>query len=82
MTKIKLIEGWGQFYKFYSFWMSVIVAVAPDLLNLAIKQEILTVEQIPEWFSYTLKMLTFCWMAARLVKQQSLATATTVEIKA
>jgi len=72
MTKIELIDGWRQAWRFYTFWMSVIVAVTPDLLNLAIQHEVLKVEEVPAWFSYTLKMLTFTWMAARLIKQKSL----------
>lgn len=72
MTKVELIDGWKNAYRFYSFWASVIIAVMPDLLNLAISHEIIKAEEIPQWFSYTLKVSTFGWMAARLIKQEGL----------
>lgn len=72
MTKIKLIENWRSAWRMYSFWMSVLVAVSPNLLNLAIEHEIITLETIPGWFSSTLKVMTFTWMALRLIQQESL----------
>ena len=72
MTKIELIDGWKKAYRLYTFWMSVIIAVMPDILNLAIRYELITADEIPTWFSQTLKLATVAWMAARLVKQKSL----------
>jgi hypothetical protein len=73
--KIELIDQWRSAWRLYTFWMSVIVAVMPDLLNLAISHGIITVDEVPGWFSYTLKCMTFAWMAARLIKQESLKQA-------
>lgn len=72
MTKVQLISNWKQFYKFYSFWVSVVIAVLPDLVNLAIEHGVITSDQIPGWFSYSMKVMTFIWLAARLIKQKSL----------
>ncbi len=70
--KIELIPEWRNFIKMYSVWIGAFIAVLPDLLNLAIQMEVITLAQIPPYFSWTVKTLVFAQIAARLIKQEAL----------
>lgn len=64
-----LVENWKDAWKWLSMYAFAIIAVLPDLFNLAIAQGLLDSESAPQTLNYLIKLLAFVGMAVRLVNQ-------------
>lgn len=70
--QLQLIEGWQKFYKMWSVWAMILIAVLPELYNAALAAGILTDEQAPQTLSYLVKIVAFIGIATRIIKQAKL----------
>ena len=70
--EVKLITGWQKWYMLYSIWFMALLAMLPDIYNMAITMGVLNETTVPPLLSYSMKVVALCGMAARLIKQKKL----------
>lgn len=73
---MQLISNWQQFYKMWSIWAMAAIAVLPEIYNAAVELGLLDDTIAPKSLSYTLKLLAFIGIVARLIKQAALQMQT------
>ncbi len=71
--KLEFVEGWQRFYKMYSIQFIALIALLPEIYDLAVAMDVLSGSVLPEQFSGIIKLVAFLAAVSRLVKQKSLA---------
>lgn len=65
---IKVIEHWKQAWKFYSTWLLLLIAEAPNIWNGAIAAGVIDVANVPgefSWFTRAASLVTFLLLYIR-----------------
>lgn len=74
LTGFQLVDNWKQFYKMRSVQLMAIVAILPELLQLAVDMDILSADDVtvPAFFNKLLKCGLFLAAVGRLLKQKGI----------
>lgn len=70
--KIELVGNWKQLTRTWSLYGIALLGVLPDLWNLAVSMELFTGTDVPQQFSYMVKVVMFVVGAIRIIKQTGL----------
>lgn len=70
-----LIDGWRAAWKMYSIWFFAIIALTPDLYNLAITMGVFTADEAPKALARIINGIGFLGAVSRLVKQKAVELA-------
>lgn len=70
--QFQLIENWATFYKMRSVQIMAIIAILPEILQLAVEMEIISADDasVPAFFNKLLKIGLFIGAVSRLLKQK------------
>lgn len=71
--KLELVEEWQHAWKLYSMWIFALIAVAPQLYDLAVQYHIVVAGAVPDLFGRIINIIGFVGAASRIVKQQKIA---------
>jgi hypothetical protein len=67
-----LVDGWRRAYRMYSAWFFVVLMALPDLYNAAIASNVITADQVPQFFARIVNGIAFMGLASRVVRQKKL----------
>ena len=72
--QLKLIENWTQFWKMRSIQIMALLAVMPEILQLAVEMGVLDAEDadVPAFFNKALKIGLFIGAVSRLLQQKGI----------
>ncbi len=73
--KFELIPNWKQAWKLFSVQGFAIVAILPDIYNLAIAYGVLEGMAVPAEFDRLVKTIAFLGAVSRLIKQKAAEAA-------
>lgn len=70
-----LVDGWRAAWKMYSIWFYALLALTPDLYNLAISMEVFAGDEAPKTLARIINTIGFLGAVFRLVKQKTVEIA-------
>lgn len=66
-----LIKDWKGAWKLASMWVYLLVALSPEIFQLAVQSGLLEAGEVPQLFARAINLLGLIGMISRLVKQKA-----------